>query len=73
VEKALIHADHTILTHQQPTEVLQPGKSPLLFPALSITSQGSAILHRRRFAVAAVQANQFDFPADQVQPKLAVS
>ena len=58
--EALKHAQDAVLAHLQPTEVAEPSKRALDFPAPPIPPQLAAILVRLVSFVPAIRHNQLD-------------
>jgi len=49
-----------LITNNNPTEVLKPGKQPLHLPSFLISSQRSTVLRGRLFSVAFMRGNHFN-------------
>jgi hypothetical protein len=49
-----------LITHNQSTEVLQPGKQRFEFPATAVASQRSAILRGRRLSILLVRRDHLN-------------
>src|SRR5581483_2024315 len=58
--EALEHAQDTVLTHLEATEIAEPGKGALDFPAPLVPPQLAAVLIRLVPSVAAVRHNELD-------------
>jgi hypothetical protein len=58
MEKGFIDVQMVIVANQEATEVSQPGKGPLYFPALAIASQRSAVVERGFLAIFAMRRDQ---------------
>jgi hypothetical protein len=52
--------DMSVMPDQDASEVLEPGKEPLDFPAMSVPSEWAAVLCRGLDAAVTVGGNQFD-------------
>jgi len=69
MEEGVIHAKGALVTHDETTEVAQPGKGAFDFPPPSVTSQRSPILGRRFSSVAAVRTDQLNASAVEPPPQ----
>ena len=60
MEKRLVDADFLFVSHNQPSEVCDPGDGAFHLPSPLVASQFSAVLRRRLTAVGLVRADQID-------------
>ena len=69
MKEALIDRQFAVPTHDQATEVLQPGKGPFYRPSSSVTPQFAAVVVSTFLVVLAIRADQFDPASGQSLPQ----
>jgi len=68
MKEASIHSNQALIAHNQPAKIAQPGKSPLDFPPMPVSSLDFG---RRLFAfpVSVVRHQEANTPASQTGPQ----
>jgi len=65
MEEGSIHLDLMVIAHEQSAEVPQPGEGAFDFPALAVTTQGTAIVERGFAPASAVRTDEQDAALEQ--------